>query len=209
MIWERKWYDSITRSAQSVARKQDGETMRSAIKNVNAKVIAFQLGQGSEMEKALLKAGRVIQFSNGIYEVFSQEATGTHGEKAYAGDYVKIDSAGFPYPNRREFFEENHRRVGENEYEQIAKPLSAWCFGDPDNEIICFLVRKKDLVVDTNNPEQCFSAPLWGTMLTARRDAVIVFYKVDRDESGNIIDVDFNFVARDEFDKTYSFIDLR
>lgn len=183
--------------------------MRSVIKNVNARINAFQLGQGTELERALLKTGRVIQFSEDAYEVFSQEVTGSRGEKAYAGDYVKIDSTGFPYPNRRDFFEENHRRVGKNEYEQIAKPLLAWCFGDPDNEIIDFLVRHKDLVVDANNPEQYFSAPLWGTLLTARQDAVIVFYRVDRDEFGNIIDVDFNFVARDEFDKTYSLIDPR
>jgi len=37
-------------------------------------------------------------------------------------------------------------------------------------------------------------------------DAVIVFYSITKDEDGTITDADFNFVARDEFDRTYSLL---
>lgn len=181
--------------------------MRNAIKKENAKVIAFQLGQGSQMEQTLLSTGKLLQVSTEKYEVFSQEACGDHGEIAYVGDYVKIDSAGFPYANRRDFFEQNHRLVGLNEYEQITKPLIAWCLGDPVDEVISFMIQQKGLVIDPRNAEKCFTAPLWGTMLSAKSNAVIVVYQVDRDEAGHIVDVDFNFVAHDEFEKTYLFLE--
>ena len=180
--------------------------MRNVIKKENAKVIAFQLGQGSQLEHTFRNSGKVLRISEEAFEVFSQEATGVHGEIAHVGDYVKIDSAGFPYPNKRDFFEQNHRLVGENEYEQIAKPLIAWCFGDPVDEVISFMIQQKGLVIDPRHAEKCFNAPLWGTMLSAKADAVIVVYRVDRDEAGHIVDVDFNFVAREEFVKTYSFL---
>lgn len=180
--------------------------MRNVIKKENAKVIAFQLGQGSQLEQEFRSAGKVLRISEEVFEVFSQEATGEHGEIAHAGDYVKVDSAGFPYPNRQDFFVRNHRLVGVNEYEQIAKPLNAWCLGDPVDEVITFMVQHKGLVIDPRHEEKCFTAPLWGTMLSAKADAVIVLYRVDRDEAGHVVDVDFNFVAHDEFVKTYSFL---
>ena len=40
-------------------------------------------------------------------------------------------------------------------------------------------------------------------MLTAARDAVIVFYELEYDAGGEIVEADFNFVAKDEFDKVY------
>lgn len=181
--------------------------MRNVIKKENAKVVAFQLGQGLQMEQILLSTGKLLQVAAERYEVFSQEASGDHGEIAYAGDYVKIDSAGFPYPNKQDFFEQNHRIVDLNEYEQIAKPLLAWCLGDPVDEVISFMIQQKGLVIDPRNAEKCFTAPLWGTMLSAKSSAVIVVYQVDRDEIGHIIDVDFNFVAHDEFEKTYLFLE--
>jgi len=36
------------------------------------------------------------------------------------------------------------------------------------------------------------------------RDAIIVFYSLDYDGEGNIMDADFNFVQREEFQKTYT-----
>ena len=56
---------------------------------------------------------------------------------------------------------------------------------------------------------ECFSAPLWGSILTAAADAVLVIYGLERDSSGRIVDAEFNFVAKPEFDLTYSFIETK
>ena len=43
--------------------------------------------------------------------------------------------------------------------------------------------------------------------MSAARDAVLIFYSITRDEQGDIVDADFNFVAREEFNQTYRFIE--
>ena len=71
---------------------------------------------------------------------------------------------------------------------------------------IKFLIEQKQLTFHEEDPEKYFQAPLWGTNLSAKKDAVIVFYSIERDENGEIRDAEFNFVARDEFDKTYELL---
>ena len=173
------------------------------IKKTHTVVRAYELGQNTNMEKQLLIEGKIIRISEEQYQVFSQEATSGPGEIGYVGDYIKIDRAGFPYVNTREFFESNHRWIQADEYEQIAKPLQAWKLGDPQDEIIDYLIQEKDLTINPADFQKCFSAPLWGTVLTADQNAVIIVYKVFRDNDGIITDVDFCFVAGDEFRKTY------
>ena len=46
----------------------------------------------------------------------------------------------------------------------------------------------------------------WGTEETAAKDAIIVFYQIQRDDRGKIIKIDFNFVGKSEFDKTYQIV---
>ena len=65
----------------------------------------------------------------------------------------------------------------------------------------------KCVPVHPPRPAECFRAPLWSSILTAAADAVLVIYGLERDSSGRIVDVVFNFVARAEFDLTYRFVE--
>ena len=71
---------------------------------------------------------------------------------------------------------------------------------------VLFLIEHKGLVIDETNPNQYFSATLWNTQESAQENAVLVFYSISRDKAGNIIDADFNFVERTEFDRTYKIL---
>lgn len=168
---------------------------------------AWQLGRGSDMEQQLRRTGAIRSTGPGQYELFSQEAQGAAGEQALAGDYFKVDGSGFPYPIRRETFEAGHVHLGGDSYRQIPKPLYAWQLGDPRDEIIDFLLRHKDLQIAPDRPDACFRAPLWGSVLTADADAVLVVYRTERDADGRLLDAEFNFVARWEFDRTYRFLE--
>ena len=80
-------------------------------------------------------------------------------------------------------------------------------FGEPMCEEILFLMKEKGLVIKPDDYDHYFTAPLFGTVESAARNAVIVFYSISRNDSGCISDIDFNFVARDEFGRTYSIIE--
>ncbi|MBQ1685133.1 MAG: hypothetical protein II072_06450 [Clostridia bacterium] len=184
--------------------------MKTVIKNKGKTVCAYKLGTDDGLLTELIKNGKLIPLENGDYEVMSQEAisgsTGK-GQLAHTGDYIKIDSSGCPYPNTAEFFEQNHRHIEGCTYEQIPKPLKAWLFGEPMCEEILFLMQKKGLVIRPDDYDHYFTAPLFGTVESAARSAAIVFYSILRNELGGLLDIEFNFVARDVFDKTYSFIE--
>lgn len=181
--------------------------MRTIIKTKQPTIKAWQLGQNTSMEQKLIREGKIRCLAPGHYEIFSQEALGQTGQLACAGDYFKVDGAGFPYPNEKSYFEANHIHLEGEDYRQIPKPLNAWLLGDPMNEAVLFMQRYKGLQISPDEPDRCFQPPLWGSILTAAADAVLVIYHLDRDEAGHIVDVDFNFVARSEFDLTYHFID--
>ena len=59
------------------------------------------------MLKELIKDGKICDLKDGRYEIYSREAvTGAAGgEKAMAGDWIKVDSKGCPYPNDQAYFE--------------------------------------------------------------------------------------------------------
>lgn len=189
--------------------------MATVIKNKGKIVEAWELGTGSEMERKLIAADK-IRF-NEEYELRSQEVKPEilerdgqkkeiwHGEKACAGDFFKVDKAGFPYPNRREWFLANHRRLEGDTWEQLPKPLMAWEVTEEMTPEVQFLIDNKGLKLSPDTPEQYFGAELWGAWLSAASDAVLVFYSVTRDENGVILDADFNFVARKEFEATYHY----
>ena len=82
---------------------------------------AWKLGDGTAKEDELLSAGRIRVTPDGNYRIMSQESEETGGELAIAGDYFKIDSAGYPYPNKREWFNENHIRISEDLYIQKSR----------------------------------------------------------------------------------------
>lgn len=177
------------------ARKIQGKTVQ-----------AYCLGAGSAMEQELIRSGK-IQRSGDTYMLFSQESVNGQGQQARIGDYFKVDGAGCPYPNQREWFRENHRHIEGDLYEQIPKALEIWMARDGENPVIRWLVEQGRLVIREEDRQRYFNAHLWGADLSAAEDAVVVFYAVQRDDAGEITDVDFNFVERREFERTYILVD--
>ena len=183
--------------------------MKYAIKSKRKIVKAYPLGAGHPMEAALIAEGAIRLREDGSYELFSQEAVNGVGQTAYAGDYFKfdtIDGKHYPYPNGREWFLENHIPLGGDEYEQQNKPLLIWQFGDEVIEEVRWLVDNGRLTLKPEDPAHYFNAFLWGADLSAASDATLVFYGVDRDERGAITGVNFNFVAKPEFDSSYTLL---
>lgn len=182
--------------------------MYEVIKNKGKYVEAYQLGSDNAVIKELLQKGKIRDLGDGSYEIHSQEAVNgaVGGEKAMAGDWIKLDSTGSPYPNDKEYFEANHRHIEGDTFEQLPKLLPAW---DAKLEMcpeVEFLVEKKDLVIDMTSSDRRYTAQLWGTTEVAAEDAMIVFYSISYDEAGSVTDADWNFVERSEFQKTYTVI---
>lgn len=176
-----------------IVQKKNGKRIR-----------AYQLGTGSAMEKQMISEGKIIACVDGSYELFSREAR-QQGEKACAGDYFKIDSAGYPYPNKRDWFCRNHILLQEPDlYEQLPVQLKAWELSEPESEEIIWL--KKQGILWIQEEANYFSARLWGTVERTAKDSVILFFHVERDSAGQITEVDFNFVSREEFQNSYRVI---
>lgn len=184
--------------------------MKQAVKSKKKFVKAYPLGVGHPMEETLIQAGAIRRLPDGSYELFSQEAVNGHGQVAYPGDYFKtdiIDGRYYPYPNSREYFLNNHIHLQGDEYEQINKPLLIWQATDEPSEEIRWLVDTGRLTLKPEEPDRFFNAFLWGTDLSAAADATLVFYSVERDADGTIVDISFNFVAKAEFENSYTIIE--
>ena len=183
--------------------------MKYAVKNKRKIVLAYPLGAGHPMEAMLIEEGAIRLLADGSYELFSQEAVNGHGQIAQAGDYFKVDTIDgrhFPYPNSWEYFMSNHTHLGGDEYEQVNKPLLIWQSSDALIEEVRWLVDTGRLTLKPQDPTHYFNAFLWGADLSAADDATLIFYGVDRDENGCIMDISFNFVARPEFETSYTII---
>ena len=180
--------------------------MKMARKLLGKTVQAWTLGENSPMETEMIDRGLIRETGEGQYALYSQEAVNGQGQQAFAGDYFKVDGAGYPYPNSREWFRANHRHISGDTWEQIPKALEIWEAGDGENEALRWLLETGKLVIREEEPERYFNARLWGADLSAARDAVLVFYSVTRNEAGEISDVDFNFVERQEFLRTYELV---
>ena len=165
---------------------------------------AYCLGSEDGKLGSLMGSGEVVKREDGKYLVKTLEAP--DGEVCDAGSYIKIDSDGSIHPNTAEFFTSNHRHVQGNQYEQITRPLWAWMYGEPESEEIRFLTQHKGLVLNDRNKKEYYSAPLWGSMEKADMDAILVMYRITRDAGDAITDIEFNFVSRDVFYKTYRII---
>lgn len=178
--------------------------MRKAIKSKCKTVIAWQLGMGTAKEKELIQEGKIRVLKDGEYEVFSREAS-EHGERVKTGAFVKTGVDGLLYPNDEAFFVSHHRHVSGDIYEQIPEPVDVWFVEDGYCPEIQFLIKHKGLRLNEESDTSYFQAPLWGTIETSPRDSALVFYSIKRGSDGCIQDADFNFVARDAFEKTYVF----
>lgn len=170
------------------------------------RVNAYRLGEQSEGLDRLIKEGLVSQSDDGTFEVHTMETKDEKGETANAGDYVKLDAFGRPYPNKAEFFEKNHRHIDGDQYEQFPKDREVWMMGDAMCPEVEFLIKQGRLELHKEDPEHYFKGTGWGTKLTASSDAALVFYEIKRNAGGNIVDAEFNFVDRDTFEETYELI---
>lgn len=183
--------------------------MKYAVKSKKKIVTAYPLGQGHPMETALIEEGAIRLLPDGSYELFSQEAVNGHGQLARTGDYFKVDTVDgrhYPYPNDREYFLSNHTHLSGDEYEQRNKHLLIWQADEERSEEVRWLVDTGRLTLNPQEPDRFFNAFLWGADLSAAMDATLIFYSVDRDENGAITDISFNFVAKPEFDASYSLV---
>ena len=169
-----------------------------------AVVKAYCLGCGSAVEEQLIKEGKILKHSEDGYELFSQEAKSGEGEKAKKGDFFKVDGSGYPYPIRPESFRANHAHISGDDYVQIPKPRAVWEWGDDIFPEVQYLLDTRQLKLDEESREAFFQAHLEGAFLTSSRDSVLVFYSMEKDEEGKM---SFNFVAREEFDATYDYIE--
>ena len=167
---------------------------------------AYRLGERNDGLDKLVAAGLVVLRDDGSYEVHTMETKDGKGETAHAGDYVKLDAAGRPYPNKAEFFEKNHRHIDGDQYEQFPKDREVWMMGDAMCPEVEFLIEQGRLELHKEDPEHYFQGTGWGTKLTASSDAALVFYEIKRNAGGNIVDAEFNFVDREMFEKTYELI---
>ena len=158
------------------------------------RVNAYRLGEQSEGLDRLIKEGLVSQSDDGTFEVHTMETKDEKGETAHAGDYVKLDAFGRPYPNKAESFEKNHRHIDGDQYEQFPKDREVWMMGDPMCPEVEFLIEQGRLELHKEDPEHYFKGTGWGTKLTASSDAALVFYEIKRNASGNIADAEFIFV---------------
>lgn len=181
--------------------------MRYAVKNKRKIVNAYCLGGKSEMEQRLIGLGRIRLLPDGAYELMSQEAKNGVGQRAEPGDYFKVDEVDgvyYPYPNSREYFLNNHTHLEGDAYEQKAVPLAIWQWGDAPCDAIEYLLKEKKMTLNQEDPERFFNAFLWGADLSAAQDSTVVFYDIFRDDNGAVTDVSFNFVVKEEFDRSYT-----
>lgn len=181
--------------------------MAYAVKD-SSRIQAWELGAGSVMEQEMIRCGKIVARSGGIYEIFSREAKGKTGQVAAAGDFFKVDDDGFPHPWRRTAFFQQHQFLEGDWYQEAARQVKIWRLGDPVCEEIRFLLGRGVLRVDPDQPEHCFTALIWGTEETAPSDAVVVIFGTDRDAEGRVTGVHFNFVEIRYFNKHYRVIEL-
>ena len=172
-------------------------------------VQAYCLGAGSPMEKQLIQEGAISPLPDGQYELYSQEACLGIGELAREGDYFKIDTVDgkhYPYLNKRDFFLAHHTHMEGDTYLQESVPIGVWVVGDWLCEEMCFLLNSGRLAIDPWSRDYYFNASLFDAPLSAARDAVIGIYDVSRDETGAIMDVEFNFITRQYFEENYEYV---
>lgn len=182
--------------------------MRKAIK-ISKPIQAFRLGDWSEMEQRLIAAGTIRVTPNG-YELMSLETLNNQqGELAKSGDYFKVnvtsDGRQWAYPNEKSWFEVHHRHLDGDYYMQINQPLYFWQANEPQSEEVIWLLNQGRLVLNEQDEQNYFNAFLWGSPLSAAKDATLVFYEIHRD-GAEIVDIMFNFVEKNVFIETYEIL---
>lgn len=182
--------------------------MKRAIKKSGKLVKAYRLGDSHSVTRKLIKEGKICQIDKNTFELYSQEASNGIGEIARRGDWYKLDSANCPYPNSRDYFEAHHKFISIDQYEQIPEEVYTW---NLERDGLCqeaeYLLKTGKLIINEEDEKHYYNAELWGTFLSAAKDAIIVFYKILKNKEGIIEEVDFNFVEKSEFYETYKVLD--
>lgn len=176
--------------------------MRKAIKT-GIPTEAYRLDSTAPRMLQLIEEGKIKRLSHQQYAVYSQEAINGAGEIVEAHDYVKIDNLGYPYPNKKEWFESRHTRVGENLYLQIPTEVLVWQTSDPVSEEIDYLIQSGKLKLNKEDESHYYNSFLFGANLSAPKTAYLVIFSVERGDDGKIKNIDYNFVAADYFEKNY------
>ena len=169
-------------------------------------VTACCLGESSALEKTLEEKKMIIRKPGGFWEVHTRESAGNRGEIAKTGDYVKLDVGAYPYPVKARVFLREHR-LEKDGYWQIPRELEAWTVGEPRTPVLEWLLSTGRLRIVQNDPAHYFQAQMWGTQISAPEDAIVVFSHVSRNASGDILNVDFNFVDHEVFLLSYDVIE--
>ena len=166
-------------------------------------VQAYQLGKPHPVIDQLIHQGLIKPIDETHFEVFSQESR-TKGEIATIGDYIKCDHSNHPYPNNIDYFLSHFDHIKDDTYQTKPVIMDAWDYHEPPCQEIDFLIHHKGLTIHQDQDDY-YSAPLRGTTEYAKKDSVIVFYHIERSGT-SIKDIDFNFVARDEFVRLYEIV---
>lgn len=185
--------------------------MRRAIKNKGKLVRAYELGAGTEIERLLIEEGAIRRNPDGSYRLFSKEAVNGEGQFAQKGDFFKVDTVDgrhYPYPNRRDWFLARHIPLGGDKFEQRVFPVPIWTRDDPPCDAVEALLASGRLRIDPDSKDSYYNAVLWGAPLSAAKDAVIVFHRLERDENGSPVNISFNFVERSIFERDYTLCDV-
>lgn len=181
--------------------------MKKAIKKRGKIVQVYHLGDGKHpVIKELISEGKIKAVCESEYELFSQEAVNGTGQRASSDYYCRVDSSGSPYPISPEFIANNFQHIEGDDYEQIPTPVDVWTINDEICPEIEYIIKNKGLIIDATCDDKCFSAPLWGTILSANKDAYIVIYEIRKNDEDEITAVDFSFVEKNEFEKTYTWM---
>jgi hypothetical protein len=167
---------------------------------------AFQLGRGDLLEKTYIKNG-LIKKEEDFYQVFSLEVGGgKKGERAESGDFVKIDIEGNIYPNKKDFFLENHKKISKNYYLTRPKTILARDRFEEKSDLIEKLVEKGLLKINETSKDKYFEADIYKTRLFGKKDDLILIYS---HQGSDPADWDFNIIDRKIFEKTYQILEKK
>lgn len=176
--------------------------MKYAIQNQGPLIRAYKLGSASGMEELLT--------ANGLITRTEEEYTFADGSTAVSGDYFTMESTDEgpqAIPVDGSWFEHFHKALGGDLYQRIVSPCRIFEFGDPEFEEITFLLDTDQIFLDEEDDARYFNSDLYGMCISAAKDAVIVIHDTWRDAQDRIVEVQFGFISREEFEQNYTYCD--
>lgn len=125
--------------------------------------------------------------------------------------------------NHRKYFMKTHQHIEGDEYDQLSKPVGVWFLGDTVSPELQYIAKHQILsatlegMIRRNNGRLTqYDLYVWGSPIEAigysscaGDKATIIFDNVKRDETGEIVDLDFMFIEREAFNRDYVFCDTK